>query len=97
MSSTFGTLLKVSTFGESHCKGVGAIVDGVPAAHGPDRGGHSAAAGSTAAGAEQLYHRPQRSGSRSPSSPGRKTALTLGTPIGLFVANRDQRPGDYRR
>ena len=30
MSSTFGTLLKVSTFGESHCKGVGAILDGCP-------------------------------------------------------------------
>ena len=29
--STFGTLYKVSTFGESHCKGVGAIVDGCPA------------------------------------------------------------------
>ncbi|WP_246805217.1 chorismate synthase [Desulfosarcina cetonica] len=28
MSSSFGTLLKVSTFGESHCKGVGAILDG---------------------------------------------------------------------
>ena len=30
MSSTFGTLLKVSTFGESHCKGVGAVLDGCP-------------------------------------------------------------------
>ena len=26
--STFGTLFRVTTFGESHCKGVGAIVDG---------------------------------------------------------------------
>ena len=31
MSSTIGTLFKVSTFGESHGKGVGAIVDGCPA------------------------------------------------------------------
>jgi len=30
MSSTLGTLYKVTTFGESHCKGVGAIVDGCP-------------------------------------------------------------------
>ena len=28
--STFGTIFRVTTFGESHCKGVGAIVDGVP-------------------------------------------------------------------
>ena len=31
MSSTFGTLFRVTTFGESHCKGVGAVVDGCPA------------------------------------------------------------------
>ena len=30
MSSTLGTLLKVSTFGESHGRGVGAVVDGCP-------------------------------------------------------------------
>ena len=26
--STFGTIFRVTTFGESHCKGVGAIIDG---------------------------------------------------------------------
>ena len=30
MSSTFGTVFKVTTFGESHGKGVGAVVDGCP-------------------------------------------------------------------
>ena len=30
MSSTFGTIFTVTTFGESHCKGVGAVVDGCP-------------------------------------------------------------------
>lgn len=28
--STFGKLFRVTTYGESHCKGVGAIVDGCP-------------------------------------------------------------------
>jgi chorismate synthase len=28
--STFGTAFKVTTFGESHCRAVGCIVDGVP-------------------------------------------------------------------
>ena len=32
MSSTFGTIFRVTTFGESHCKGVGAVVDGCPPA-----------------------------------------------------------------
>lgn len=28
--STFGSMFKVMTFGESHCPGVGCIVEGVP-------------------------------------------------------------------
>ena len=28
--STFGTLFRVTTYGESHCASVGAIVDGCP-------------------------------------------------------------------
>lgn len=28
--STFGKVFRVTTYGESHCKGVGAIIDGVP-------------------------------------------------------------------
>ena len=28
--SSFGSVFRVTTFGESHCKGVGAIIDGVP-------------------------------------------------------------------
>lgn len=28
--SSFGRLYRVTTYGESHCKGVGAIIDGVP-------------------------------------------------------------------
>ena len=31
MASSFGDLFRVSTFGESHCRGVGAVVDGCPA------------------------------------------------------------------
>jgi chorismate synthase len=28
--STFGTLYRVTTYGESHCASVGCIIDGVP-------------------------------------------------------------------
>ena len=31
MGSTFGTIFKTTTFGESHGLGVGAVVDGCPA------------------------------------------------------------------
>ena len=30
MSSNFGTLFRIATFGESHCKAVGVVIDGCP-------------------------------------------------------------------
>ena len=30
MSSSFGTLFRITTFGESHGQGVGAVIDGCP-------------------------------------------------------------------
>jgi chorismate synthase len=32
--STFGTHFRVTTYGESHCKSVGAIIDGCPPVRG---------------------------------------------------------------
>lgn len=95
MSSTFGTLFRVSTFGESHCPGVGAVVDGCP----------PRLALSEADLQLQLdRRRPGQSRVTTDRSEqdrvtilsGVENGRTLGTPIGLFVANRDQRPGDYR-
>ena len=95
MSSTFGTLFRVTTFGESHCKGVGAIVDGCPS-------------GLDLCEADiqpQLdRRRPGQSDLTTPRSETDKVTIlsgiengkTLGTPIGMVVPNKDQRPGDYR-
>jgi chorismate synthase len=92
--STFGTLFRVSTFGESHGRGVGAIVDGCP----------PGLALTEADLQPQLTRR--RPGQSAVSTPrdeedrvtilsGTEHGITLGTPIGLLVHNRDQRPGDY--
>jgi chorismate synthase len=95
MSSTLGTLFKVTTFGESHCNGVGAVVDGCPSRM-------------TLSEADIQPQLDRRRPGQSRLTTDRKEAdavkilsgvengQTLGTPIGLFVANRDQRPGDYR-
>jgi chorismate synthase len=94
MSSTFGTLLKVMTFGESHGKGVGAVLDGCP----------SNINLSEADIQRQLdRRRPGQSKlTTKRAEPDRVTILsgvengkTLGVPIGLLVANKDQKPGDY--
>lgn len=95
MSSTFGTLFRVSTFGESHCKGVGAIVDGCPPRM-----------PLTEADIQPQLDR-RRPGQSAVSTPrqesdavtilsGTENGITLGTPIGLFVPNQDQRPNDYK-
>jgi len=96
MSSTFGTILKVTTFGESHGSGVGAIVDGFP----PN-------IRLTEADIQPQLNRRRPGQSRLTTDrkeidqvkilSGVENGVTLGTPIALFVANKDQRPSDYNR
>ncbi len=94
MSNTFGSIFRVTTFGESHCKGVGAVVDGcIPRLE-----------LSEADIQPQLdRRRPGQSNmttARAESDTvtivsGVENGFTLGTPIALLVPNTDQRPGDY--
>ena len=94
MSSTFGTLFNVTTFGESHGKSVGAVVDGCPAK-----------LQLTEADIQPQLNR-RRPGQSAITTPrdeadvvtilsGTENGITLGTPIALSVNNRDQRPADY--
>ena len=94
MSSTFGELFRVTTFGESHGGGVGAVVDGCPP--GMDL--------SEIDIQPQLdRRRPGQSGISTPRDEADRVTIwsgveggkTLGTPIMLLVKNRDKRPGDY--
>ncbi len=94
MSSTFGKMFRVSTFGESHCKGVGAVVDGCPPGmslsesdiqNQLDRRRPGQSAVSTDRDEKDLVT----------IQSGIEQGKTLGTPISLFVPNQDQRPGDY--
>jgi chorismate synthase len=95
MSSTFGTLLRVSTFGESHCKGVGAVLDGCPPGMQLGEADIQPQLDRRRPGQSELTTDRQEA-DRVILFSGVENGLTLGTPIGLFVANRDQRPGDYR-
>ena len=94
MSSNFGTLFRISTFGESHCKGVGVVIDGCPPG--------------MALTEEDIQpqldrRRPGQSSLTSDRAEadqvtiisGTENGRTLGTPILLQVANQDQRPDDY--
>ena len=95
MSSTLGTLLKVSTFGESHGKGVGAVVDGLPAGIRLSEDDIQPQLDRRRPGQSRLTTDRQEADQVTILS-GVEKGLTLGTPIGLFVGNRDQRPSDYQ-
>ena len=94
MSSTFGTLFRVSTFGESHCPGVGAIVDGCPPNMALSQEDIQPLLDRRRPGQSAMTTDRQEADRVSILS-GVENGRTLGTPIGLFVPNRDQRPGDY--
>jgi len=95
MSSTIGTLYRVSTFGESHCKGVGAIVDGCPPLIPLTEADIQPQLDRRRPGQSKVATARSESDTVTILS-GTENGLTLGTPIGLFVPNKDQRPGDYQ-
>lgn len=94
MSSSFGTLFKISSFGESHCPGVGVVVDGVPSRLSLSETDIQQQLDRRRPGGNTLgTERNEADQVRILS--GVENGLTLGTPIGLLVNNKDQRPGDY--
>jgi chorismate synthase len=95
MSSTFGTLFRVTTFGESHCKGVGAIVDGCPPGLELSEADIQPQLDRRRPGQSDLTT-PRIESDRVTILSGVENGKTLGTPIGMSVPNKDQRPGDYR-
>ncbi len=94
MSSSLGTLFRVSTFGESHGVGVGAIVDGCPAGLQLSESDIQPQLDRRRPGQSDLTT-PREEADRVTILSGVENGLTLGTPIGLLVHNKDQRPGDY--
>ncbi len=94
MSSTFGSLYRVSTFGESHCKGVGAIVDGCPPGMELTEEDIQPQLSRRRPGQSDLTT-PRQEADQVTIYSGTEFGRTLGTPIMLLVHNKDQRPQDY--
>ena len=94
MSSTHGTLYTVTTFGESHCKGVGAVVDGCPPGLELTEADIQPQLTRRRPGQSDLST-PRQEADQVTIYSGTEFGRTLGTPIMLLVNNRDQRPQDY--
>ncbi|KAI0156559.1 chorismate synthase [Xylariaceae sp. FL1272] len=92
--STFGKAFRVTTYGESHCRSVGCIVDGCPPGMQLTESDIQP---------QMTRRRPGQSAITTPRNEkdkvmiqsGTEFGVTLGTPIGLIVMNEDQRPKDY--
>ena len=92
--SSFGRHLRIHSFGESHCPAVGGMLDGFPANFKLN-----------ISQIQQQLNRRRAVGAISTSRQesdqveilsGIEDGVTLGTPIGFLVRNRDVRPGDYQ-
>lgn len=94
MSSTFGIIFKVTTFGESHGKGVGAVVDGCPPGLHISEADIQPQLDRRRPGQSRLTT-DRAETDRVTILSGVENGRALGTPIALSVPNRDQRPGDY--
>ena len=92
--SNYGTIFKISTFGESHGQGLGVVVDGCPA-------------GLELSEADiQMFLNRRKPGQNSISTPRKESDLveilsgvfegrTTGTPIAMLVRNTSQKSHDY--
>ncbi len=93
-SNSFGEILRITTFGESHGTALGVVIDGVPP---------GLALGEADLLPELLRRRPAQSDATSPRrEPDRPEILsgvfegrTTGMPICVLVRNEDARPQDY--
>lgn len=94
MSSTFGTCFRVTTFGESHCRGVGVVVDGCPPGMALSESDIQLQLDRRRPGQSEIATQRHEK-DRVVIQSGVEMGKTLGTPIALYVLNQDQRPEDY--
>lgn len=92
--NTFGKILRLTTFGESHGPGLGGVLDGCPAGlslteEDIQRELDLRKPGSGASGTTRRESDTVRLLS------GVLEGVTTGTPIGFYIANEDQRSRDY--
>jgi len=95
MGSSFGTLFRISTFGESHGGGVGVIVDGCPPRLELELEAIQAELDRRKPGQSKITT-PRKEDDRIEILSGLLDGVTLGTPIAMVVRNKDQRPQDYQ-
>ena len=94
MSSTYGTIFKISTFGESHGPGIGVVIDGCPAGLAFDTDFIQHELDRRKPGQSRITTQ-RREADEFEVLSGVFEGQTQGTPIALLIRNTDQRSKDY--
>lgn len=92
--SSFGTIFRITTWGESHGKGVGVVVDGCPAGLPLCEEDIQQFLNRRKPG-QSKYTTPRKEDDTVEILSGVFDGKTTGTPISLVVFNKDQRSKDY--
>jgi chorismate synthase len=94
MSSTFGQVFRIHTFGESHGGGVGVVIDGCPPRIPVSAEIIQRELDRRRPGQSEIVT-PRKEADTAEIISGLHEGLTLGSPIAIVVRNTDQRPGAY--
>lgn len=94
MSSTYGKIFKISTFGESHGKAIGVVIDGCPSGVEFDINFIQNELDRRKPGQSKITTQRKESDSFEVLS-GVFEGKTTGTPIAIVIFNEDQRSKDY--
>ena len=94
MSSTYGTIFKISTFGESHGPAIGVVIDGCPAGLDFDTDFIQSELDRRKPGQSRITTQ-RREADEFEVLSGVFEGKTQGTPIALVIRNTDQRSKDY--
>src|SRR5215470_19512069 len=94
MGSSFGTLFRITTFGESHGPALGVVIDGCPPRMALDVAQIQAALDRRRPGQSRLVSQRKEADQVEILS-GVLDGKTLGTPIAMLIRNQDTRGKDY--
>lgn len=101
MKNSFGNLFRVTTFGESHGGGLGAVIDGCPSRVPFDlnlllKNLERRRPGNFSASPSDAIVSQRKEEDQPEILSGVFEGFTLGTPIAIFVRNKDTRSQDYQ-
>ena len=95
MGNSFGTLFRISTWGESHGGGIGVVIDGCPPRLPLSEDDIQFELDRRRPGQSDITT-PRKESDKATIVSGVYEGLTLGTPIAIYVPNGDHRPEAYK-